>query len=79
MKIKTLLLGTLLVSNVFAFEVSELPNITARETPDTREWMEAMRRWFPRTCLCVALTERFQDRYPGADRINASLVSRHLP
>ena len=34
MKIKTLLLGTLLVSNVFAFEVSELPNITARETPD---------------------------------------------
>ncbi len=34
MKIKTLLLGALFAGNVFAFEVSELPNITTRETPD---------------------------------------------
>lgn len=37
MKIKNLLLGALVVSNVFAFEVSELPSITNRETPDVSQ------------------------------------------
>lgn len=38
MKIKNLLLvGALVVSNVFAFEVSELPNVTNRETPDVSQ------------------------------------------
>ena len=34
MQIKTLLFSALIASNVFAFEISELPNITAREMPD---------------------------------------------
>ncbi|MCI7765019.1 DegQ family serine endoprotease [Helicobacter sp. 14348-15] len=37
MKIKTLLFGALLAGNVFAFEVSTLPNIASRETPDISE------------------------------------------
>ena len=34
MQIKTLLLSALIASNVFAFEISELPSITERKTPD---------------------------------------------
>lgn len=37
MKIKTLLLSALVVSNVFAFEVSELPSVTNRQTPDVSQ------------------------------------------
>ncbi|TLD84480.1 DegQ family serine endoprotease [Helicobacter sp. MIT 11-5569] len=37
MKIKHLLLGALVASNVFAFEVGELPSITNREAPDASQ------------------------------------------
>lgn len=37
MNMKTLLFGMLILSNVFAFEISELPNVTTRETPDVSQ------------------------------------------
>lgn len=37
MKIKNLLLSALVLSNVFAFEISELPSVINRETPDVSQ------------------------------------------